>query len=209
MTEAFQPVRLRRQQLKQTIVAISKAFLHDPFLKYLAPDDTHRARLTPGFVSVAIKYCYYYGEVWTSPEAEGAACWLAPGQTSPSLVGMLRTGALTTPFKFGKAGFARFNEVIAYTDTLHKQYAPMPHWYLWVLGIDPTQQGKGLGGALLQPVLERAENAGLPCYLETQNEANLDFYQKHGFDVVSDGVTPKGDLRVWAMVRQPKTHASK
>jgi ribosomal protein S18 acetylase RimI-like enzyme len=53
----------------------------------------------------------------------------------------------------------------------------------------------------MQPVLERAEAEGSPCYLETDNEANVLFYEKHGFRVVSEDEVPKHGLRFWAMVR--------
>jgi ribosomal protein S18 acetylase RimI-like enzyme len=204
MTEPFQPVRLTQVQLKPAIEVMGRAFLHDPFLKHLAPDDTKRARLTPEFVGIVVKYCFLYGEVWTFPSLEGVACWLRPGKTSPSFAGMLRTGMLFMPLQFGWAGFRRFNEVVTYTESLHKQFAAGPHWYLWGLGVEPSEQRKGVGGTLLYSVLSQADAAGQPCYLETQNESNLPFYQKHGFEVVSNGVVPKSNLRVWAMLRKPK-----
>jgi hypothetical protein len=49
----------------------------------------------------------------------------------------------------------------------------------------------------------------LPCYLETENERNLPFYERHGFEVVSDGEVPKRGLRVWAMVREPHSAAGR
>lgn len=203
MTEPFQPVRLTPEQLKPAIEVMGRAFLQDPFLQHLAPDDAKRARLTPEFVGIVVNYCFLYGEVWTFPALEGVACWLRPDKTSPSFAGMLRTGMLFMPLKFGWAGFQRFNEVVTYTDAVHKQCAAGPHWYLWGLGVEPSRQRKGVGGTLLYPVLSQADAAGQPCYLETQNESNLPFYQKHGFEVVSDGVVPKSNLRVWAMLRKP------
>ena len=71
------------------------------------------------------------------------------------------------------------------------------------LGVEPSEQGKGIGGALMQPILRRAGAEGLPCYLETQNERNLPFYERDGFEEVRDGEVPKRGLRVWAMVRDP------
>lgn len=200
---AHQPLALTDVQRKQAIEVMGRAFLNDPFLSYLAPDDARRARLTPQFVGGVVNYCFRYGEVWTLPSIAGVACWLPPGKTSPSVLGMLRTGLLTTPLKFGWAGFQRFNAVVSYTDSLHKQHAPTPHWYLWGVGVDPTQQRKGLGGTLLQPVLSKADVDGNLCYLETQNEANLPFYQRFGFVVVSSGVVPDSHLGVWALMRQP------
>jgi hypothetical protein len=34
------------------------------------------------------------------------------------------------------------------------------------------------------------------------NDANLPFYERHGFQVVSDGEAPGTGLRIWAMLRQ-------
>ncbi len=204
MSDIAQSVRLTQAQLKPAIAVMGKAFFTDPFLRYLAPNDTQRARLTAEFVGIVVKYCFFYGQVYTFPSVEGVACWLMPGKTSPSFGGMLRIGMLTMPLKFGWAGFQRFNRVVSYTEILHQQFAPASHWYLWGLGVDPALQGKGRGGSLLQPVLSQADGANQPCYLETHNESNLPFYHKHGFEVVSSGVVPKSDLPVWAMVRQPK-----
>ncbi len=206
MTEPIQPVRLTQDQLEPAIAVMGRAFLDDPFMKHLAPDRAKRARLTPALFGILIKYCSLYGEIWTSPLLEGVACWLTPGKTSPSLAGMLRTGLLPMPLKMGWEGFQRLNDVMTYTDRLHQQFAATPHWYLWGLAVEPSRQGKGLGGTLLQSVLARADAAGQPCYLETHNESNLPFYQKHGFVVASDGVVPKSNLHVWALVRQPKSH---
>jgi GNAT superfamily N-acetyltransferase len=42
-----------------------------------------------------------------------------------------------------------------------------PHWYLAFLGVEPSEQGRGVGSALLRPVLDRAAAEGAPAWLET------------------------------------------
>jgi ribosomal protein S18 acetylase RimI-like enzyme len=76
---------------------------------------------------------------------------------------------------------------------------PGRHWYLWVLGAEPRCQGQGIGGRLLEPVLGQADRDGLPCYLENETERNVAFYQRHGSEVVSDGVVPDLEVRIWTM----------
>ena len=78
-----------------------------------------------------------------------------------------------------------------------------PHWYLSVLGTDPTQQGKGVGGALLEPVLDRCDSQGLGAYLESSKEANIPFYQRFGFAVTGQIDLPEGPP-VWPMWRDPR-----
>ena len=53
-----------------------------------------------------------------------------------------------------------------------------------LLGTDPLVQGKGVGGQLLQPALDRADADGVPCYLETQKERNLSFGEKKMLETV-------------------------
>jgi len=60
-----------------------------------------------------------------------------------------------------------------------------------------------MGSALLQPVLARADAHRLSCYLETGVMRNLGFYERHGFQVVAEGMLPRGGPPLWAMVRAP------
>jgi ribosomal protein S18 acetylase RimI-like enzyme len=39
--------------------------------------------------------------------------------------------------------------------------------------------------------------------LLTNNEANLPFYERHGFEVVRRDQTPKDGPQAWAMVKAP------
>jgi GNAT superfamily N-acetyltransferase len=71
-----------------------------------------------------------------------------------------------------------------------------------LLGADPLVQGKGVGSRLLQEGVARADADGLPCYLETQKEANLAFYGRHGF-AVRDTIEVPGAPTVWTMQRDP------
>ena len=48
----------------------------------------------------------------------------------------------------------------------------------------------------------QTDKDGVPCYLETQTASNVAFYQKRGFKVVSDGVVPDQEIRIWTMLRK-------
>ena len=65
------------------------------------------------------------------------------------------------------------------------QYHPdEPHWYLPLIGVDPAQQGKGYGSALLKYALRRCDEDGSPAYLESSNPKNIPLYRRHGFEVL-------------------------
>ena len=71
----------------------------------------------------------------------------------------------------------RFSALNAAVSPFHPR---KPHWYLAVLGTDPSAQRSGIGAALIAPTLRRCDDEGLPAFLESSKEANLPFYQRHG-----------------------------
>jgi len=85
----------------------------------------------------------------------------------------------------------------------HHRDVPPAHWCVMVVGVAPEKQGKGIGRALLQPIIERAETAGQPCYLETAQPANVGLYERLGFRRVVDMVEPQSGLRLWTFRRDP------
>lgn len=204
MAQSDEPVRLTVDQLKPASEVVGRAFQNDPLMKYVVPDDARRARLLPAFFGVALRYCLRYGEVYTTPTLAGAACWLPPGNTFPALSRLVRAALpdlMQVQHGLGLTGLSRFFATERYTDALHERTTPGPHWYLWVLGVDPAQHGHGIGGRLMQPGFTRANASGLTCYLETENEKNVPFYLKHGFQVVHEGEIPGSGVRVWAFLR--------
>jgi GNAT superfamily N-acetyltransferase len=70
-----------------------------------------------------------------------------------------------------------------------------------VLASDPPAQGRGIGSALIRAGLDRSEHDGLPAYLETETEANVAFYARHGFAVRETLVVPGGGPCLWLLWR--------
>ena len=97
----------------------------------------------------------------------------------------------------------RLDAFFAAIAPLHQQAVLEPHWYLRLLGVDPAQQGGGLGGVLLQHGLRRANAEGTPCYLETFNESNQPFYAHHRFELVANSVEPNSGIRTLAFLHTP------
>lgn len=77
------------------------------------------------------------------------------------------------------------------------------HAYLWFLGVTPRLQGMGIGSRLLRAGLDRADEAGLPAYLETGTTRNVALYRRHGFEVIYEAPPGKGAPTMWHMWREP------
>ena len=66
------------------------------------------------------------------------------------------------------------------------------------VGLAP-EQGKGIGDALVQTLLKRADAEDMPVYLETHDQRNVGYYERHGFELVLETSIPKHDLPIWCM----------
>jgi GNAT superfamily N-acetyltransferase len=203
-TTATQPTRMLKNQIDDSAAVLARAFFDDPMMRWVMPDDTKRAKDFPWFFRIATVLGDRYGEVYTTgATVEGNACWLPPGGTKVSMGRMARVGMLKAPFKLGFGPFMRFMKIMNTFEHLHDRDAPEPHWYLMLLGVDPPRQGQGVGGALIQPILARADAGKLPCYLETQKTINVPFYQRHGFEVLVEDDIAGGGPHYWTMKRPP------
>ena len=206
MTTATQTVRMTKAQIPEAGAALARAFHDDPLITYILSDEARRPSALRWFMTAAARYGHAYGEVHTTEgRVDGCAIWLPPGDVKVTLPRMIRAGLWAAPFTFGIGALGRFLNATDFYEKLHEQAMPEPHWYLMVLGVDTPRQGQGVGGALTQPVLARADAAGMPCYLETNKTRNVPFYEKQGFSVVMEGDIPKGGPRYWTMRRAPKT----
>jgi ribosomal protein S18 acetylase RimI-like enzyme len=199
-------VPLPAHQLDAAAAAYTRAFMDDPFSVWVTPDPMQREHDLPLFFRMAMRFAMRYGgRVEVGDEQPRAvATWLAPAHPLPTNLGLLRTGLLGMLWAGGWSGARRFFEFGDALEGLHARDVRQPHWYLWLLAVDPPFQRKGLGGALLRPRLQAADRDGLPCYLETAKESNVSLYQRFGFEVLRERTLGTDGPRFWTMLRAPR-----
>ena len=180
--------------------ALAEAFWDDPVMQFILRESESRQRRLTRLFTVLLRGHYLpLGTVWTTAERDGAALWAPPGHAiipAPTIVRHL-------PGMLGALGrnALRALRTLNHVDRHHPKD---PHWYLGVLGTRPARQGRGVGSALLAPVLDRCDREQVPAYLESSKHSNLAFYRRHGFEVTGEISLPSGGPTVWPMWREPK-----
>lgn len=197
-------VRLRSIDYRRAEVALARAFFDYNLMVYAAPDPVRRRAGVAALYGALLWDCFRWGEVNVTRGGTGVACWLPPERARITLGRQIRAGMLRLPFRFGLRAFRRLLPYDAITQKLHHEHAPMPHWYLSAIGVEPEHQGQGIGSALMQPMIARADHERLACYLETHREENVRLYERHGFEVVERADVPGHSVPVWAMLRKPR-----
>jgi GNAT superfamily N-acetyltransferase len=185
-----------------TTAALARAFLDDPGTIWFMPDEARRLRFLRWFFGATLRYGRRHGIV-QEERGRGAAIWLPPDAPLLNPLRALRLGYWQLPVRMGLSTLRRSLPATRLMDRHHRELVERRHWYLMVLGVQPPEQGTGLGSSLMLPIVRRADEEGLPCYLETGTEVNVRFYSRRGFEVVAEGNLPGGGPQYWCMRRPP------
>ena len=143
-----------------------------------------------------------HGDLRLTPDGEsGAAVWSIP--LVPDRAARLawdKKQFLTD--HLGKKALATYSDIVDFMSKNTRGVIPSNAWYLSILGVAPEAQGKGLGGALVRPVLETTDALGMPAYIESFTPANFGFYEHLGFKTVKTALEPVTGSEYAIMLRK-------
>jgi GNAT superfamily N-acetyltransferase len=196
MTLTVRPID--RQDISTLSHCFKRAFEQDPVMRWVFSPQTEWERCALRYFNMVIRNFIHSGHAVTTQGLEGAALWLKPDPP--------KGGVLFWSISYLKMAWLYrgcFLRGIQIEEALHKIHPKEPHWYLSVIGTDTLHRGKGVGPALLQPILKICDEQGLPAYLESSNQLNISFYIRHGFEILQDVIIPGGPT-LWPMLRQPR-----
>ncbi len=180
--------------------ALAAAFDGDPVWSHLAsPKADWSARASAWFEADARAQLRGHGEVLVDDEVRGCAIWAPPKHWRGTPKEAL---SLAVPSaRLFRTGLVQAMRNLAAMEKAHPK--DPPHWYLAILGTDPSHQGSGVGGALIRAITDRCDEQGLGAYLESSKEQNVPFYARHGFAVREELRLP-GAPPMWLMWRDPQ-----
>jgi ribosomal protein S18 acetylase RimI-like enzyme len=179
-------------------VTLGRAFEDDPVMAWFFPDAARRPDWNRRFFAMRVRQLLPHGETYTIDGTLGGALWALPNRWRVGYLEEARMGAALL-LALGR----RIPQVIRGVEMIERAHPRTPHYYLAVLGTDPDAQGRGVGSALIRPVLESCDRDDIPAYLESSKERNIDFYARHGFKVTDELRLPDGPP-VWPMWRDPR-----
>lgn len=179
--------------ITRIINATILAFSTDPIVRWMYPDAQQYLKQFPNFVKAfggksLENHTTYFVEGY-----KGAAFWFPPN-TEPDEEALVSLLQQTIPHA---------EEVFSLLEQMSHYHPSEPHWYLGILGIDPIQQRKGYGSALIEDVLALCDREQKIAYLESSNASNIPFYERHGFEVMGQiqaGTSPI----LFPMARHPR-----
>jgi ribosomal protein S18 acetylase RimI-like enzyme len=180
---------------------LGDAFRVDPIWSQILKDEPSKFSQAFGF---PLKYTLKYGRVYAPDNQKLAiAAWLPTPYVDMNIWQLFRSGSLSVAMKLGMKVFKKITQVFQTVDNDRKLNITGQYINLFVLGVAPTQQKKGLGTLLVQKMIDHLPS-GIPLYLETETESNVKFYERLGFHVLKEINVPILDLPMWEMLYSGK-----
>jgi ribosomal protein S18 acetylase RimI-like enzyme len=183
---------------KALAAMLARAFDDDPVMSWFFREDERRGGRNRRFFDMRLRQLLPHDETYTVDGAAGAAIWALPDRWRLGKIEEFRMGVALL-FALGR----RIPTLVRGFEMIEAAHPRTPHYYLAVLGTEPEEQGRGIGSALMRPVLDMCDRDEIPAYLESSKERNIAFYARHGFRV-TDEINLPGGPPVWSMWRDPR-----
>ena len=177
------------------VATIVLAFAADPMTRWTWPNPDQYLAAMPRMARAFGGRGFAYGSALATYGYTGVALWLPPG-IAPDEEGLSEVMQSTVSPSRLQDGAGIFEQMAAY-------HPREPHWYLPLIGVDPSHFGQGHGDALMSHVIARCDRDRTPAYLESTNPRNVSLYRRHGFE-------PLGTIQVGSspplvpMLRRPR-----
>ncbi|MGW2624817.1 GNAT family N-acetyltransferase [Micromonospora taraxaci] len=168
------------------------AFVQDPVLRYLFPDEDTYPRYAAAFFGNLFDKRVHRSAIWTIGGGASVAIWEPPAGEPVATHGLPGEASYPADVRARVQG---------YNETVHAALPTYPFWYLGVLGTHPDSAGRGWGRAVMRAGLDRAAADDLPAILETSNPGNVELYRRAGWEVVGSLSEP---VPTWIMQQPPR-----
>ena len=193
--------RLTSKDYSKACEVLGLAFQEDPIWKAILKDDPDKFSKVFG---VPLKYSLKYGVVYaSSPNLEGIAAWVPSDYVKSTFFRLLMSGALWSAMKLGRKIGKLIQEVFEIITEDRETNMKGTYLYLYVIGVGPDHQGKGIGSHLINSMLSNIPPE-IPIYLETETERNVRLYERLGFKILKKIMVPSLQLPMWEMLHDRK-----
>jgi GNAT superfamily N-acetyltransferase len=172
-------INAQRKDKTRIIEILCQSFQNDPQINYILGSNGNKNKKLMRLMAYSFEFGLANGKVEISEDKNSVAIWKS--SNSKKMTINLFYESILFFFTFGWSGIKRISAMEKKIAAFYPDKTIFN--YLWILGTNPNEQGKGYGTAILSKAINNFEQNKVPIYLETCTDFNLKYYQRKGFEL--------------------------
>jgi GNAT superfamily N-acetyltransferase len=187
------------ERISATASLYATSFRSDPAITYLLstlPPPQRHAYLSEYFTRLATAAALNSALFSEASDYSSISIVLPPGKSVDNLWTLIPAGLFSVLWRLGLRGCWRMlGEFEPATSAVRRRVLGVYRanfYYLFFVATREDKRGKGLSSALIRRLQERAQEEGLPVWLEATTEYSSRVYAKLGFERVETVILGKG-----------------
>jgi hypothetical protein len=158
---------------------LARSFADNRSVNYIIKQDRKKLLRLKRLMEYSFDTCFTFGEILLSDDRNGCALIIFPEKkrtTIKSIISDIKLIVLCTGINNGIKAIQRESAV-------KKLQRGELIYYLWFIGVEATEQNKGIGTRFMQEIISHCTAMERTIYLETSTEKNIPWYQQFGFTI--------------------------
>jgi GNAT superfamily N-acetyltransferase len=172
-------INAQRKDKTRIIEILCQSFQNDPQINYILGSNGNKNKKLLRLMAYSFEFGLANGKVEISEDKNSVAIWKS--SNSKKMTINLFYESILFFFTFGWSGIKRISAMEKKIAAFYPDKTIFN--YLWILGTNPNEQGKGYGTAILSKAINNFEQNKVPIYLETSTDSNLKYYQRKRFEL--------------------------
>jgi predicted GNAT family acetyltransferase len=154
------------------------SFRNDPHVNWLLEESKSPQKLSV-LINYVVDQTLRRGEIYLSDSNDAVALWDFERNEKMSPHYIYRNLAFLM-----QIGIKSVMRILKSENIVHKNFIRFPRFcHLYLIGVLPEAQGRGLASALMNPMITRMTEQSIPLFIETANPRNVEIYKKKGFKI--------------------------
>lgn len=168
---------------KDLIVSILvSSFDDNKSVNYIIRQDSKRVERIKRLMEYSYDVCNLFGDIFLTEDKKGCALIVYPEKKKTTLKSLLLDASLIIKC----TGFSNVKKAMKREAAVASVHPDGLIYYLWFIGVNTVDQGKGIGTQLLDFIIKEGHAQNRIICLETSTKRNIPWYQKKGFQIYKE-----------------------
>jgi ribosomal protein S18 acetylase RimI-like enzyme len=161
---------------------LTESFADNKSINYILKQDGKKAVRLKRLMDYSFDACYRSGEILLSNDKKACALIIFPDKKRITLKSIIADVKLM----FMVTGLNKAKKAMQREAAIKKLHPKELIAYLWFIGVENKEQGKGIGSSLIKEIIGYYNKLNKTICLETSTPKNIPWYQKFGFCIYKE-----------------------